>query len=57
MGFARKPNFAPGQGFNYSNTNTVLLGLIIFGLFLVLILMAMTVLLFLLTRGGRFIYG
>jgi D-alanyl-D-alanine carboxypeptidase len=29
MGFARKPNFAPGQGFNYSNTNTVLLGLII----------------------------
>lgn len=29
LGFAEKPNFAPGEKFNYSNTNTVLLGVII----------------------------
>lgn len=29
LGFAEKPNFAPGTAFNYSNTNTVLLGVII----------------------------
>ncbi|MDI2022222.1 serine hydrolase domain-containing protein [Paenarthrobacter nicotinovorans] len=28
LGFAHPPYFAPGQGFHYSNTNTVLLGLI-----------------------------
>lgn len=28
IAFARPPYFAPGQGFTYSNTNTVLLGLI-----------------------------
>ncbi|MFW0774642.1 serine hydrolase domain-containing protein [Paenarthrobacter nitroguajacolicus] len=28
LAFARPPYFAPGQGFHYSNTNTVLLGLI-----------------------------
>ncbi len=28
MGLAEKPNFAPGDGWSYSNTNTVLLGLI-----------------------------
>jgi len=29
LAFAEPPNFPPGQGFNYSNTNTLLLGLII----------------------------
>lgn len=29
MGIKRKPYFPPGQGYHYSNTNTVLLGLII----------------------------
>jgi D-alanyl-D-alanine carboxypeptidase len=29
MAFARPPLYAPGQGFNYSNTNFVLLGLVI----------------------------
>lgn len=29
MAFARPPLYAPGQGFNYSNTNLVLLGLVI----------------------------
>ncbi|GAA4867361.1 serine hydrolase domain-containing protein [Actinomycetospora straminea] len=29
MGFARPPLYPPGQGFNYSNTNIVLLGLVI----------------------------
>jgi len=29
LGFAHAPNFAPGTSFDYSNTNTVLLGLII----------------------------
>jgi D-alanyl-D-alanine carboxypeptidase len=29
IAFARKPNFAPGERFEYCNTNTVLLGLII----------------------------
>jgi len=29
MGFARPPLYPPGQGYNYSNTNLVLLGLVI----------------------------
>ncbi len=28
LGFARPPYFAPGKGYHYSNTNTILLGLI-----------------------------
>jgi D-alanyl-D-alanine carboxypeptidase len=29
VGLAQKPNFAPGTGWHYSNTNTVLLGMVI----------------------------